>query len=88
MEPIEIIINGFVTIFSFGLLVVSVGSYLKFKQLKLLFVSIVFLIFFIQGMFLSIGMFDRGIASLTTGVFAGLFDLIILVILFLAIFKR
>jgi len=88
MEIYEIIISAFITIFSVGLLAISFASYRKYKNLKLLFVSIVFLVFLIKGLLLSLGLFNEGIISFTSGVYAGLFDLIVLILLFLATLKR
>ena len=88
MEIHEIIISAFVTIFALGLLVVSLASYRKYKNLKLLFVSIVFFVFLIKGILLSLLLFDIQIIDFTSGPFNGLFDLIILILLFLATLKR
>lgn len=88
MEIQEIIISAFITIFSIGLLAVSLASYRKYKNLKLLFVSIVFLVFLVKGILLSIGLFIDEMAVLNTVSYNGLFDLIILVLLFLATLKR
>ena len=89
MEIQSIIISAFVTIFSVGLLVVSIASYRKYKNLKLLFVSLVFFIFLIKGILLSLGLFYEEIELLTnTSTYIGLFDLVILIMLFLATLKR
>ncbi len=89
MEIQSIIISAFVTIFSVGLLVVSIASYRKYKNLKLLFVSLVFFIFLIKGILLSLGLFYEEIEVLTnTSTYIGLFDLVILIMLFLATLKR
>jgi len=71
-----------------GLLVVSLSSYKKYKNPKLLFVSIVFLIFLIKGLLMSIGMFYTDISLLQTISRTGLFDLIVLILLFMATLKR
>lgn len=88
MEIHEIIISAFVTIFSLGLLAVSLASYRKYRNLKLLFVSIVFLVFLIKGILLSLSLFDFQVIELTTYTYNGFFDLIILILLFLATLKR
>lgn len=89
MEIQEIVISAFVTIFSLGLLVVSAASYRKYKNLKLLFVSLVFFVFLIKGLLLSIGLFYEEITGLiNTSTYIGLFDLIILIMLFIATLKR
>ncbi len=66
MEIESIIINACITIFSLGLLIVSLMSYRKYKNAKLLFVSIVFLVFFVKGIVFSLSLFSvqfGGIAS-------------------------
>lgn len=88
MEIQDIIISAFITIFSIGLLVISLASYKKYKNLKLLFVSLVFLIFFIKGIILSISLFVKDITWIHSINFIGLFDLIILILLFIATLKR
>ena len=88
MEIQDIIISAFITIFSVGLLAVSLASYKKYKNLKLLFVSLVFLIFLIKGVLLSLGLFNEDIATILTSTYAGLFDLAILILLFIATLKR
>ena len=62
MQIEEIILSAFVTIFSVGLLAVSLASYRKYNNLKLLFVSLVFFIFLVKGILLSLGLFYENIA--------------------------
>ena len=88
MEIQDIIISAFVTIFSLGLLVVSLASYRKYKNLKLLFVSIVFFVLLIKGILLSLSLFSDEIIMLNSVFYTGLFDLIILILLFMATLKR
>ena len=88
MEIETIIISAFVTIFSLGLLAVSLASYKKYKNLKLLFVSLVFLVLLIKGILLSLSLFVDEIAVLNSVLYSGLFDLIILILLFMATLKR
>jgi hypothetical protein len=88
MEIQDIIISAFVTIFSLGLLIVSLASYKKYKNLKLLFVSLVFMVFLIKGILLSLSLFYQGIPLINSLEYSGLFDLIILVLLFMATLKR
>lgn len=88
MEIQDIIISAFITIFSMGLLAVSLASYKKYKNLKLLFVSCVFLVFLIKGILLSINLFYEEINLLNSTFNIGLFDLIILILLFIATLKR
>ena len=82
----NIIISACVTIFSLGLLIISLASYLKYKNLKLLFVSLVFLLFLIKGILLSINVFFEELAGLN--LYFIIFDLVILIFLFIATLKR
>ena len=83
-----IVISAFVTILSLGLLTVSFVSYRKYRKTKLFFVSCVFLVFLIKGMLLSIGLFFDDVAIFSTGIYGGFFDMIILILLFIATLKR
>jgi hypothetical protein len=84
----EIIIYACTTIFSLGLFAVSIYSYYKYKNKKLLFVSIVFLVFLIKGLILSYSLFNEQLINIEIGLYFGLFDLIILILLFAATLKR
>ena len=89
MEILQILISAFVTIFSMGLLCVSIASYKKYKSIKLFFVSLVFLVFFIHGVLLSMSLFfPREFSFLSTLITNGVFDLMILLFLFVATLKR
>jgi len=57
MELYQILISAFLTIFSAGLLLISLASYHKYKSLKLLCVCLVFLVFLIHGILLSLYVF-------------------------------
>jgi len=89
MDMGSIIISACITIFSLGLLMISLASYRKYKNLKLLVISFVFLIFLIKGILLSLGLFYNEIKMVTTdSLSVGFFDLLILVLLFIATLKR
>jgi len=83
----SIAINGFLTVFSLGLLIISLISYKKSRNTKLVFVSMVFFVFFIKSIVLSIGIFYE-IDYLKINPFFGFFDLTILILLFIATLKR
>jgi hypothetical protein len=83
-----IVIDACITIFSLGLLIISLFSYKKYKNTKLLFVSLIFLVFFVKGILLSLGLFYKQISDVILNPYAGLFDLVILVLLFMATLKR
>ena len=82
----SIIISACVTIFSLGLLLISLASYFKYKNPKLIFVSLVFLLFLIKGLLLSINVFFEELIELNS--YFTVFDLIILILLFIATLKR
>ena len=91
MEIQEIIISSSVTIFSLGLLLVSLLSYKKFKNQKLFFISLVFIILLIKGILFSLSLFYPEILFIDTvlfSIYSGLFDLTILILLFMATLKR
>ena len=88
MEIGSIILSACVTIFSLGLLIVSLVSYKKYKNPKLLFVCIVFIVFFVKGVLLSINVFYEDLVVLTSVISIGIFDLLILILLFIATLKR
>jgi len=87
---ISIAISAFVTIFALGLLIVSLFSYRRHRNMKLLIISVVFLLFLMKGILLSIGLIyeDMVLSVLTSLVFIGAFDFIVLLLLFLATFRR
>ncbi len=88
MDITTIVIDACITIFALGLLFVSLFSYRKYKNTKLLPISLIFLVFFIKGILLSLGLFDKQISDIIFNPYAGLFDLVILVLLFIATLKR
>jgi len=88
MEIESIVINACITIFSLGLLIVSLMSYRRYKNAKLLFVGIVFFVFFVKGIFFSLSLFNEQLAALSSNPYVGLFDLTILILLFMTTLKR
>jgi hypothetical protein len=83
-----IILSAFITIFSLGLLGISLASYRKYKNQKLLFVSGVFLIFLIKGILLSLSLIDSDFDLFLSTTITGIFDVSILLFLFIATLKR
>jgi hypothetical protein len=81
------IIYGFLTVFSFGLWVISILTYQKSKNKKILFVNIVFLLFLLKGLLLSLSIFFSGFLDFLTIPMFAVFDLLILVLLFIAVLK-
>ena len=81
-------LSAFITIFSLGLLSISLKSYRKSKNTKLLFISLVFLTFFTKGIILSITVFIEGITLLESMTLFLLFDFLLLFFLFIGTLKR
>jgi hypothetical protein len=88
MEIVSIVIDACITVFALGLLLISLLSYRKYKNVKLLFVSLIFFVFFVKGIILSLGLFNEQLSSLLSNPYTGLFDLVVLVLLFVATLKR
>ena len=88
MEIVNIIIAACITVFALGLFIVSLLSYHRSKNIKLLFVSFVFLVLLIRGTLLSVSLFNEQLEPFVIMPYAGFLDLIILILLFIATLKR
>jgi hypothetical protein len=88
MSYVNIIIIGIATIFSLGLFIISLNSYRKSKNKKIFFVSIVLLLFFIKNTLLSFLLFTAQIQNNINLLALELFDLLILVFLFIAVLSK
>jgi hypothetical protein len=82
------LIYGFITIFSLGMFLLSILSYKRSNNFKILFVAIVFFLFFIKGILLSLSLFITEINDIISIPFLGIFDLFIIVLLFIATLKK
>jgi hypothetical protein len=82
------LIYGFITIFSLGMLLLSILSYKRSKNFKILFVAMVFFLFFIKGFLLSLSLFITEINDIVSIQFLGVFDLLMIVLLFIATLKK
>ena len=82
---VTFIFVGFITVFSLGLLIISFNSYRKSKNKKILFVSLVLLFFFLKTLFLSFMLFTAQIESDSILLALELFDLLILMFLYIAV---
>lgn len=81
---IENIVAAFVTLMSLFLMVVSLQSYRRSKRKRILLISVAFMLFFIKGLILSIALFYFiGLGTQVT--YLGIFDIMILVMLFAAV---
>ena len=82
------IIYGFLMVFAIGLCIISLLSYLKTKNKKLLFVTAVFFLFIIKGILLSASLFITIPLELISIQILSVFDLIVLLLLFMATLKK
>jgi len=83
-----IALSAGITIFSLNLLVISLLSFLKYRNVKLLFMSMVFLLFFIRGLILSVNVILGENVDLVSIIYLWVFDLLILVFLYVTSLKR
>ena len=83
-----ILLSAGITIFSLNLLIVSLFSYKKYRNTKLLFISVVFLLFFLRGIIFSADAILGKTMDLVSLVYLLVFDLAILVLLYLTSLKR
>ncbi|MCX6665602.1 MAG: hypothetical protein NT038_06020 [Euryarchaeota archaeon] len=88
METIDIVLSASITVVSLGMFMVSILSYKKFKNMKLLFVSLAFFVFFLKGFIESLSLFTKDLAVIDSSVSLKLFDLFVLILLFVATLKR
>jgi len=86
MEFISIILSASITVFSLGLFIISLVSYLKYKNKKLLFVSAAFFIFLLKGIVMSSNAFVEEFSM--SMILFGVLDLVVLIALFVATLKR
>lgn len=87
----EVIISASVTILSIGLLAVSLASYRKYLNPKLAFISGVFFVFLIKGILYTLAVFQPDFIVIREFIFSiynGVFDAVMLVLLFIATIKR
>ena len=88
MEIGSIFLNACITILSLGLFLLSLASYRKYKNLRLIFTTVAFFVFFMKGIVLSLGLFYEEMAVVNVSIYLGLFDVAILALLFIATLKR
>jgi len=88
VDLVTLFLNACITILSGGLLVLTVVGYVKNRNAKLLFVVVAFLLFLVKGVVLSLGVFVRGYSHVLENPYFGLFDVFILLLLFVSTLKR
>jgi hypothetical protein len=86
MDITNIVTSACITVLAFGLLLVSLASYGKYKNMKLFFVSLVFFLFLVKGIILSLNLFFENFIELSS--YFGVFDVVMLILLFIATLKR
>lgn len=87
MNYIEEVINfliAWVTVFSLALFIIGYVSYRRTGHPKLLAVSIAFLLFFIKGVVMALGLYFPDIVNVTTELESILLDVAILLTLYYA----
>ncbi|MCU0851332.1 MAG: hypothetical protein MUC80_08725 [Candidatus Thermoplasmatota archaeon] len=85
---VNIGIVGITTVFSLGLLMISLISYHKSKNKKIFFVSLLLLLFSLKNLLLSFFLFTEQIPNNFTILALEFFDLLILVFLFIAVLTK
>jgi len=88
LESLNIILSASITIIALGLFVVSILSFKRYKNMKLIFISSAFFVFFIKGIIQSLSIFQRDLTWIDTNPYMKLIDLVILIFLFVATLKR
>ena len=88
MDDPEIWLRAWVTVFAFLLMAVSLISYRRMRSNRLLLVSVVFCIFFVKGVILTLGIFMESADDIATAYwFNSGFDLAVLLFLFFAVWR-
>ncbi len=85
---VAVVLFGFLSVFSLGLLTVSLLSLKKSLNKKLIFVSLVFVVFFVKAVLLTLSLFVSDIADFISIPLLSVFDVLILVLLFSATLRR
>ncbi|MGQ9583533.1 MAG: hypothetical protein ACUVV6_08500 [Thermoplasmatota archaeon] len=79
---------AWMTVFSLALLVISLLSYRRTRDHRIGLVGLAFLLFFVKGVALSIGLYWPSVLAVTTDLPSLLFDVLILLILFVATLRE
>ncbi len=88
METLDIWLIAATMMFSLFLLVISLLAYMREREQILLAVSVVFLVFFVKGLVLTLGIFMDSVFDAINGWrFDRIIDLVILLILLLSSWK-
>ena len=79
---------AWMTVFSVTLFIISLISYARTRNRRIILVGTAFLLFSVKGMALSIGLYWPAIMKVTTDLPSLLFDVFILLILYFATLKE
>ncbi len=82
------IVIALVTVFALTITIISALSYRKSHNRKVLIVTICFAMFFVKGVVMSVGILMEDVDWGALFLVSAIFDLVILVLLFLAIIAR
>ena len=88
IEFFDVFIGAGITIFSSALLVISLLSYRRYRNVKLLFIGMILCVFLLRGILLSLSLFYVTIQPFTSSYSFGVLDLLVLVIIYLLTLKR
>ena len=87
MEVIELFVAAGITLFSFGLLVLSLVGLKKTKDTRMIFVSAMFLMFLVKGILYTYSLFQGSYIFFDSILNVLIVDLIILILLFISSLK-
>jgi hypothetical protein len=83
----EAVVFSVMTVLSVVLLAVSVMSFVKYRSSRMLLISVMLGLFFVQSVLLSLGLFVPGIGVFTGSVYIWVFEVVILCVLYVAAVK-
>ena len=84
MDAGILLLYATITILSMILFVVTLLSYVKTRNRKLFFVSLIFLFLLIRGGILSVGLFYTQLGTLLSNGYIWVIDLLVLILLYVA----
>ena len=88
MQIVDLFVSASITMLSLGLTTLSLLAYRRHRNSKMLFVSLVFMVFLVKGILFSISLFFEEITLFDSISSIWFFDIIILVLLYIASLKR
>jgi len=88
MSILELLIISFIIVISFSLFVLSILSFKKSRSIKMLLISIVFLVFFIKVIIYNVSLYFSNINIFDSITNMWIFDLAVLLLLYIASMKR